>query len=336
MLTTHLGKAERIRRALAGDPVDRPPISFWAHNFARENSAEELAAETVSKFRRYDWDFIKIQSRASTFSEGWGNRYRASKERATPPVQLEWPVHSAADLRTIRPLDPAAGALGEQIAALRLIRQEVGPDIPLLTNIFAPAMVLSYLVGGSSDKMLELLRGYPGETRAALAAICRTCVDYAQACLENSADGIFFAIKAAGSDQMTRDEYAEFGLPYDRPVLDAAARGWLNMLHLCGPHLYFEVVDDLPSPLLNWGMDPGNPNLAAGRDMANRAVIGGVSPKPKIRDMMPEEVAAEVYAALNDTGGIRMMIGPGCSISPDSPEANLDAAKEALETWKPR
>jgi len=35
-------KAERVRGALAGAPVDRPPISFWWHNFAREHSADEL------------------------------------------------------------------------------------------------------------------------------------------------------------------------------------------------------------------------------------------------------------------------------------------------------
>jgi len=82
-------RAQRVRRALAGAPVDRPPISFWAHNFARENSAEALAAETLRQFRRHGWDFIKIQSRASCFAEGWGNRYRVSTERATPPELLD-------------------------------------------------------------------------------------------------------------------------------------------------------------------------------------------------------------------------------------------------------
>jgi uroporphyrinogen decarboxylase len=130
---------------------------------------------------------------------------------------------------------------------------------------------------------------------------------------------------------MTREEYARFGLQYDRPILEAAQKGWLNMLHLCGPHLYFEVVADLPSPLLSYGLDPGNPSLSQARDKANRAVIGGVSAKPKIRTMIPEQVAAEVDAAIKDTAGNRMMIGPGCSISPDTPEANLRAAREAVE-----
>jgi uroporphyrinogen decarboxylase len=328
-------KAERVRRALGGVPVDRPPVGFWAHNFARENSAEALAAETVRQFRRHDWDFIKIQSRASCFAEGWGSRYRPSSERAVPPQLLEWPIHSAADLGKIHPLDPARGPLGEQLAALRMIRREVGGDVPLLMTIFAPAMVLTFLVGESAERMLDLVRADAGAVTTALAAIRDTYVAYAAACIDSGADGIFFAIKAATTEQMTRDEYARFGLPFDRPILDAAAHGWLNMLHLCGPHLYFDVVDDLPSPLLNWALDAGNPSLAEGRERARRAVIGGVSAKPRIGLMSAAEVAAEVQSALAATGGTRTMIGPGCSISPDTPEANLDAARDAVASWTP-
>jgi uroporphyrinogen decarboxylase len=327
-------KAERVRRALAGEPVDRAPISFWAHNFARENSAEALAAETVRQFRRHDWDFIKIQSRASCFAEGWGSRYRPSTERAVAPALLEWPIHSAADLGKIRPLDPSSGPLGEQLAALRMIRGEVGPDVPLLMTIFAPAMVLTFLAGESAERMLRLVRTHAGAVTAALAAIRDTYIAYATACMESGADGIFFAIKAATKDQLTREEYRRFGLPFDRPILDAAGRGWLNMLHLCGPDLYFDVVDDLPSPLLNWALDAGNPGLAEGRERARRAVIGGVSAKPRLGLMSPAEVAEEVRSALEATGGTRTMIGPGCSINPDTPEANLDAAREAVASHR--
>lgn len=329
MTTAEQPKAQRVRLALTGAPVDRPPISFWAHNFARENSAEALAAETVAQFRRHDWDIVKVQSRASCFAEGWGNRYRVSSGLAVPPTLVDWPVRSAADLAKIVRLDPSSGALGEQLAALGLIRREVGTDVPVLMTVFAPAMVLAYLAGESTDRMLGLVRSHPEATGAALGAIRDTLAAYAEACLEHGADGIFLAIKAASSEQMTREEYAKFGLPFDRPILDAASRGSLNMLHLCGPHLYFDVVDDLPSPLLNWALAPGNPGLAEGRDRARRAVIGGVSPKPRIREMTPAEVAAEVQAALAATNGVRVMIGPGCSISPDTPPGNLDAARDA-------
>jgi uroporphyrinogen decarboxylase len=331
-----LSKRERVRRALAGEVVDRPPIAFWAHNFAMENSAEALAQQTVADFRRYDWDVIKIQSRASVFAEMWGSRYRFSSERATPPQLLEWPVRSARDLGALRPQDPERGALGEQLEALRAIRGAVGPDVPVLLTVFAPAMVLQFLVGETADGMLTMIRNHPKESHAALGVVRQTMCAYAKRGIADGADGIFFAVKAASKNQMTRAEYAEFGLPYDRPVLDAAGHGWFNMLHLCESHLYFEVAKDLPTALLNWALDPGNPTLSQGRDSAKRAVIGGVSPKPRIRDMSVDDVRAEVFAALQDTGGVRAMIGPGCSISPDTPEANLFAVREAVRAWQSR
>ena len=81
---TQLTRTQRVRQVLARQPVDRPPISFWAHNFAQENTAQDLAAETVRVYHKYGWDFIKIQSRASAFAEMWGNTYAYSTEVATP------------------------------------------------------------------------------------------------------------------------------------------------------------------------------------------------------------------------------------------------------------
>jgi uroporphyrinogen decarboxylase len=341
---TELTANERVRRAIAGQTLDRPPVSFWGHNFAQENSAEALAAETVRVYRKYGWDFIKIQSRASSFAEMWGNRYNFSSEAATHPTVRQWVVHSVDDLAALRPLDPTTGALGEQLQALRLIRQEVGPDVPIQQTIFAPAMTLGYLTNGV-DKMLAYMRQSPQATHRALAALRETLAGYAQAAIANGADGIFFAVKAAAPDQMTRPEYAEFGLPYDQPVLAGAAAGWLNMLHLCGESLYMEVADDLFTPLLSY--DPlaaGNPPLHAMRrsgpqhraSAKNRAVVGGVSPKPQLLTMTPAQVNAEVNAALDDTNGVQIVVAPGCSIPPDTPEANLFAAKQAVDAWAAR
>jgi len=47
--------------------------------------------------------------------------------------------------------------------------------------------------------------------------------------------------------------------------------------------------------------------------------------------MTPAQAAAEVDAAIQGTGGTRMMIGPSCSISADTPEVNLRPARQAVE-----
>ena len=49
---------ERVMAALKGEPVDRVPLAFWMHNFATENSAQTLAAESLRLAREFGWDYL--------------------------------------------------------------------------------------------------------------------------------------------------------------------------------------------------------------------------------------------------------------------------------------
>jgi hypothetical protein len=57
-------KRERVIAALAGREVDRGSTRLLMHNFASENSARGLAAETLRLARTFDRDYLKPQSRA--------------------------------------------------------------------------------------------------------------------------------------------------------------------------------------------------------------------------------------------------------------------------------
>ena len=96
-------KRERVMAAVRGEAVDRVPVSLWLHNFATENSAETLTAETLRLARRFDWDFLKPQSRAQCFAEMWGLRYSPSRERAVPYTATRAPVATAEDLGRLEP-----------------------------------------------------------------------------------------------------------------------------------------------------------------------------------------------------------------------------------------
>ena len=78
---------QRIAAVLAGEPVDRLPVSVWGHDFLREWSARELAEQTVETYRAHDYDFVKINPRWTLFAEPWGNTYIPPTEQRFPRLQ---------------------------------------------------------------------------------------------------------------------------------------------------------------------------------------------------------------------------------------------------------
>ena len=327
-----MNKRERVDAAVRGAPVDRVPISFWGHDYLKEWTAEGLAEAMLSNYRTYDWDYMKVNPRASYHVEDWG----AVLERSTDPNRGHTfrvvPVVEASDWRRLQPLEPDKGVLGEQLAALRLIGDGIGGEAYFIQTIFSPLSVAKYLVGNDPAPIKRFIADYPDDLRAALEVITRTFATYAQASLEAGASGIFFATTGwASADLLTEDEYRAFGTEYDLRVLEAVAgRAPFNVLHNCGEHIYFDQLATYPVHAISWAATlPGNPTLGEGKRRTDKAVMGGVSEKTTLVSGTPEQVATEVERALAETEGRRVLLAPGCSIPPATPPANLRAAAEA-------
>jgi uroporphyrinogen decarboxylase len=322
-------KRERVMAALAGKPVDRVPVSLWLHNFATENSAETLAAETLRLAERFGWDFLKPQSRAQCFAEMWGFRYAPSGERATPYTMTRAPLTGAADLRRLEPADAATGALGEQLRALAAIRKGVGVGTPIIWTVFSPLMVLPYLLQGGRGQVRELMGTEPEAVEHALDAMAATLAAYARAAVGAGADGLFYATNMATRELSTPAECRRFQRPYDRRILDAVASAPFNVLHVCGADALFDEFVDYPATALSWATVPGNPTLAEAHRRTGRAVVGGLPAKPVIAGLPPAEVETRGRRAIAEMGGRFLLLAPDCSIDPDTPEAVMDAAAAA-------
>jgi uroporphyrinogen decarboxylase len=325
-------KRDRVMAALRGEPVDRVPLSFWMHNFAAENTLEDFVAESVRLARLFDWDYLKPQSRAQCFAEAWGLRYQAFGQRAVPYTRTQAPCAGADDLRRLKPAEPAAGALGEQLAALRMIRTAVGPDTPIIWTVFSPLMVVPYLLAGGLDQALTIAKAEPESLEVALAAIAHTLAGYARLALAAGADGLFYATNVARSDLLSAAACRRLQRPHDLAVLAAAAPGPFNVLHVCGSRVLFDEFVDYPVHAISWAQAEGNPSLADGRRRTGRAVMGGLPAKPLIATLSADAVAARARAAVRETGGRALLLGPECSIDPDTPDALLHAARAALES----
>ena len=316
--------------ALAGRPVDRVPVSLWLHNFATENSAEGLTAETLRLARRFQWDFLKPQSRAQCFAEMWGLLYAPSREQAVSYTVTHAPLTTAGDLRRLEPVAAGAGALGEQLTALRAIRLAVGPDTPIIWTVFSPLMVLPFLLKGGRPQAVELLRSEPDAVDHALGAMAETLAAYACAAIDAGADGLFYATNMATRELSTAAECRRFERPHDLRILKAVEGAPFNLLHVCGEGALFDEFVDYPVTALSWATLPGNPSLSDGHRRTGRAVVGGLPAKPTIAGLSPADVEARGRRAIDEMRGRFLLLGPDCSINPETPAAVMDAARAAV------
>lgn len=328
-----MNKKERVDAALRGEAVDRVPASMWGHDFEREWNPHSLAEAMVENFTRYDWDYMKVNPRACYHVEGWGVKVRPSGEKYRAPIFEDTPIKSASDWKRIRPLEPDQGALGEQLKALQMINHSIGFDAYFAQTVFCPLGVAKYLAGNNKEPVLATIREDRNAMHAALRVITETFINYAIACMEEGASGIFYATNGWASEGMlTPDQYREFGEQYDLEFLDAIkSRSKFTILHNCGSRIYFNQLASYPVHAISWAATlEGNPDLAEGKKRSGMAVMGGISEKTVLKNGSPDQVQDEVGRALEMTGGRHFLLAPGCSIPPETPAKNLEAIRRSL------
>lgn len=323
----------RVRVALSLERPDRPPAAWWGHTFEQEWSPRDLAEATVARQRAHGWDFVKLQPRACCFAEAFGSEYRPSGDTTTGPVLVRPAVMSPQDWSRLPAADAGVPALADQVEALRMVVDALGPSVPVIQTVFSPLTVAGYLVGGDRARMAEVLRGRSEQVEGALARIADVLADVAARSVAAGAAGIFYAVSGfASADLLSLAEYEELTLPHDLRVLAAVpGDAWFNVLHLCGPRLNFELASALDTHAVSWAIhEPGNPSLAEGRARTRRAVMGGIDVDALVRGA-PETVLEQARAAVASTEGTGILLAPGCSVPPGAPEENLRTLLRSVE-----
>lgn len=337
-------KRERVDAALQGQPVDRVPVSAWRHFIPEELSTDALAQVSLKHFYDFDWDWLKVNPRATYYAEAWGNQYDYNQYSRVYPKRIAGPIQTPDDLDKIGEVSPNAAPFAEQMDLIRKISAGIG-GAHFVQTVFSPLSVLAFLaarpephsaeaaVQAQADGVRQMIRENPRGAHEALKNITATLARYAANAVDAGASGLFFAIvKLARKDVLSEAEFAEFGKPYDLQVLQAVQGAPFNMLHICGPAVYFQAVQDYPVHAINWAT-VGQQNLSVldATRQTNRAIIGGVDEDGVLQTGTAEQLIEEALSAIRATGGRRFLLSPGCGTSMQVPEANLHALRRAAD-----
>src|SRR5262249_23615796 len=168
----------RVEAPLVGGDVDRPAAGAWGHRYRDEWSPERLAQVTIERARRFEWDFVKFQPRATFFAEAFGAEYRPAGHSLRAPVIAEPPVEVLEDWQRLRLVNEEV--MDDQVRALALVVEGLGDRVPVLQTVFSPLSVGSYLVGRENRKLVREMRANLDVVLPALNRIADALIDFSR------------------------------------------------------------------------------------------------------------------------------------------------------------
>ncbi len=330
-----MSKKKRVEAAIAGKPVDRVPFGVWLHNFAEEHSDEVLARETVRLYERFDFDFIKPQTRAHCFGEMWGQKMMPHTGRDNGPVVATFALQNDADLNNVQRVSANTGSLLEQVNAYRRIRETVGDGVHIIATVFAPMMNLALMNPDGKAGVLRMQTTAPEALERAASNMAATLSEYMQRCIDAGADGIYYATTTGNVGDVSDAQFERFQRPFDDQILAAAKHCPMTVLHMCGSAIHAPWFKDHAANVFSWATTPGNPTLTDMHDLTGRAVMSGAPAKPVIATMQPAALAAHVQRALEEMEGRSHILGPDCSINSHTSPELMDVIADTVKRYQP-
>lgn len=322
-MTTH---RERIQTCLNGEQTDRTPIALWRHFPEEDQNPETLAAATIKFQQTYDFDIVKVTPASSFAVKDWGvvDEWQNNPEgsRAYTKRVIEKPQ----DWEALEPLTPSSPNLAAQLQCLKLIREGIGPDTPILQTIFNPLSQAKNLAG--NDLLIEHIRKYPEAVMNGLKTITKTTINFIEAARDTGIDGIFYAVQHAQGSQLELEEYKSVALLFDQRVLGAADDLWCNMLHLHGRDVYFSLLRLFNFQIVNWHDRETYPSLAEAQSLFRGVVCGGLR-QDTLHSGNQAQVKKEAVDAIEQTRGRKFILGTGCVVYYQSPHQNIQTAIES-------
>ena len=337
-----MNKQERVAAVIAGRRPDRPPLSFWYH-FAPDQAAGPPGVEAhLRHLETYDLDFLKIMD---------DNRY--------PRFELpEGVIASAGDLERLAVLRGDEDTFGRQLELIGELARRLGGQVPMATTIFHAWSTLRQMTapdtgahgpptmpGGAGipachqdAAMTQFLHEAPDALARALEVVAESSANFVRHCLAAGADGIYLSVRDDWVDTAENGPgtYGRLVRPGDLQILDAAAGGTLNILHVCGKALDFRRFAAYPVHVLNWADRSAGPPIAEVARWVRPALCAGLDNLQTMVTGSPEDCAAQVADALRQAGPRPVFIAPGCTFDPHAvPPANLRAICAAVERQVP-
>jgi uroporphyrinogen decarboxylase len=303
-------KIERVRAALSGAEVDRPPFSVWYHFGLQHAPAERTAQTHLEFFAAYDLDWLKVM-----------NDYSYPMPRGVETVT------EVRDIKRLTPLDVRQGPLGEQLEAVRLIGLELKGKALVIDTVFNAWNTVKRNV--LKEAMGPFMQEHAAELEAVLTVVNDNLIRYAIASLHGGASGIFYSVPAT-SESVTPEQYERFMRPFDLAFLEAIRPfGECHILHAHGSGIYLDRLLEYPIHAISWADRESGPPLTLMRKLTPRVLVGGID-HTNFPYTSAGRIREQVRTAIAEAGTRKLFVAPGCALPTYSFPELIRAARAEL------
>lgn len=284
-------KRELIESVIAGEPVTRIPCIFWQAP-SMYTCPEEQAEKTAEFYERHDSDIIKINN--------------------IPPIPVSSTGRHVPDGKTDLSMGSVNhGPLHQQLQVLKSFIPMKKDSAPVLFTVLSPLSSAAAMY----PHLLTDVSVSPSQKEELLTDISERTCSLVRTAVEAGADGIFFITTMASYDALSPSLYRKYGFPYDIAVLSSSP-GWCNILHAEGKEIMFPLLRKYPVQFITRNAPDSLQGLKEMAALSQKSIIGGLSLDSLSQDRR-DYLEHEVYMALKETQGKRLIISPGIAL-PDS------------------
>jgi MtaA/CmuA family methyltransferase len=323
---------ERVLIHLDGGEVDHLPAMPITMMFAADQigasyreyvSDHRVLAECqVGTAQKFGIDHVSVISDPAREAADLGAETETFEDQPPGLVESRARLTDRAELGRLELPDPLGGGrMHDRVRGIELLRREIGHEKLVEGWVEGPCALAANL-RGINALMLDFF-DEPGFVRELLEFSVEVGLTFARAQVTAGAELI--GIGDAAASLIGPELYREFVYAHEQTLIDGVHQlGARVRLHICGKtrkllpwlgRLRADILD------LDWMVPLAEARERVGPD---QVLLGNIDPVGVLRDGTPQRVEEELTRCHRDAGE-RYIVGAGCEVVRDSPEANLRA-----------